>query len=140
MAMTARVQAAQTVVNAYLDQPLDYSIHDCGRMAGLLLREAGLSPRLARFGRYRTAAGAVKAIRKQGYTDLPEVLDAMGLERIPLSKALTADLICCPGKGLMALAIVLGNGNFLAFAEDAVCRVGKLTNLDGVIAWRVPHG
>lgn len=136
--MLARVRAAQATVDAFRDKPLKWGQTDCGRLAGFVLREMGHSPRLARFGRYSSPAGALKALRGQKFNDLPDVLDAMGLDRIPPAMALPGDILGVPGEGMTALAVVLGNNNAIAFAEDQVCRIGKIKVFDGVSAWRVP--
>jgi hypothetical protein len=136
--MLARVAATQKVVDAYLNQPLVWGKRDCGRMAGMMLREMGHSPRLNRFGSYKTAAGAMKALRSQKFKDLPDVLFDLGLEEIGLARTLPGDIMAVPGEGMTALGIVIGNGRALFFAPDCVCRIGQLNKLDVARAWRVP--
>ena len=136
--MQSRVQATQKVVDAYLNKPLAWGKYDCGRMAGMMLREMGHPPKLTRFGQYGTAAGALKAMRKQGFNDLPDVLVDRGLQEIGMARALPGDIMAVPGEGMTALGVVIGNGRALFFAPDCVCRVGQLNKLDVARVWRVP--
>lgn len=135
--MNQRKAAAQATLDAFKDKALVWGKTDCGRLAGALLREMGRSPRLTRFGPYKTPAGALKAMKKAGFDDLPDVLDDMGFRRIPLAMVLVGDLIGLPGDGMTALSVAMGNRKILGFAEDGVCRVGKLVAIDRATAWRV---
>jgi hypothetical protein len=136
--MYDRVEATQKVVDHFLDKPLEWGKHDCGRMAGMMLREMGHSPKLTRFGQYRTAAGALLAMKRQKFNDLPDVLVDLGLQEIALARALPGDIMAVPGEGMTALGVVVGNGRALFFAPDCVCRVGQLNKLDVARVWRVP--
>ena len=79
-----------------------------------------MSAPLSRFGRYSTAQGAQRALRRRGYADLAAVVDDMGLLRIPPAAALPGDLVALQAADLpVTLAVVLGHSRVLGFHEGA---------------------
>ncbi len=131
-----RVAAAQATHDRFYGQDFVWGQVDCARLAAHVLRELGVSAPLSRFGRYTTALGATKALRKRGFSDLGDVLDDMGLLRIPPSMALPGDIIGLEGEGIMlALTVALGNGRVLGFYED-VAKAVVMQPLTYAFAWR----
>jgi len=135
-----RRDAAQATLKRFGGRTIDYVSVDCGRMAAFLLRQMGVSPRWQRFSGYRSEFGARKALLKAGFSDLPAVLDDLGLVRTEFGKARVGDLIGFPDEhDWTALGVAMGNGWFLAAGPDHVFRVGELPAAlkDRVLAWRV---
>jgi hypothetical protein len=114
-----RVQAAQSTLDLYLGKPLEWGRFDCARMAAHTLKALGRKAPLARFGAYSSAVGAIRALRRAGFTDLGQAVDSFGLLRIPPASALPADIIGLAAEDLpMSLAVALSNGRVLGFHAD----------------------
>lgn len=134
-----RVAAAQSTLDAYRDRPLVWGAHDCARLAAHALRQLGLPTPLAKFGRYSTAMGAARALKRRGFNDLGEVLDEMGFPRIPPAASLPADIfgLLAEGGGV-ALAVALSNGRAVGFLDlDGRAVAGVIQPHDYLAAWRV---
>jgi hypothetical protein len=137
MEMVVRAQVVQAVVDDYLNKPLVWGTRDCGQMAARVMIGLGVRPGISKFGKYRSPAAALKALKKNGFKDISDVLDAK-LERIAVARARPGDLLGVPGEGMTALAVVVGNGKALAFAPDCIARIGQLVVHKEAVAWRVP--
>lgn len=150
-ALAKRVEAVQTVLARFEKQPLAWGRFDCGRLAVAMLRAMGHKVRLSQFGQFSTEAGALAAIQRKGFNDLPEILDSWGLPRIAPAAALPGDLIGflpqvnpqtgAPASPFTSLAVFIGNGRILGF-HDAVglCVVMQPDFLSAErppIAWRL---
>lgn len=121
MSLDRRVAAAQATLDAFRDQPFKWGERDCFRMAAHCLRGLGHNVRLVRFGRYSTAGGAWRALQRNGYSDVVDVLDEMMFPRIPPAAAVAGDILGFrhPAQGLITgLAVHIGNHRVLAFLED----------------------
>ena len=97
-----------------------------------------------RGGNYTTEFGAKRALKRAKLTGLDHWLDDIGLERIPASAALPADIVGLrhpDQNGWAALTVALGNGRLLGFAiDDGLCHVlapDFLTPDLDVQGWRV---
>ncbi len=140
--LTDRVAAAQATVDAYNNETLVWGRRDCARMAAHALKGLGHKPPLARFGFYRSAAGAVRALRRQGFGDLAEVMDSLGLPRVAQAATLPGDVVGFrhPDQPMgVALGVALGNGRVLLFLEDGRAHVVSPNMGDPAIeylAWR----
>jgi len=124
--MLRRVAAAQAAVDAYSGMAMRWGKRECCRLAALVLKGLGHDARMSRFGFYSTAQGAQRAIMRQGFKDLAEVMDDLGFARIAQAAALPGDILgMMSGEPIMpiGLAVALGNGRVLAFLEDRVCHV-----------------
>lgn len=133
-----RVEAAQAALDAYLNRELQWGEADCARLAAHTLRHLGVATPLAKFGRYTTAAGAMRALKRRGFADLAEVMDSLGRVRIPPAAALPADIVALPAEdGFVALTVALGNGRLLGFYSrpDGV-RCSVLQPESFLTAWR----
>jgi len=138
IAMIRRQQAAQAAVNRFKGEPLIFGKNDCVRMAALVLRKMGRRPQLGKAGSYSSAIGAAHALKRAGYDNLAEALDALGLQRIPPAAALVADLVMLPADGPFggALTVAVGNGRVLGYHE-AVDTAEILHPVAFVSAWRL---
>lgn len=120
-AMVARVAATQRIVDEWRYRPFAWGVADCGRLAAAMLTALGHSPRLARFGYYRSAAGAARSLRRRGFSDVGGVLDDLGLTRIPQASALPGDLVGFRQVELgqdLAVSVAVGNGRVLGFMDN----------------------
>lgn len=134
--MVRRVEAAQATVDRFRDARWRWSSNDCARMAAFTLRKLGYRPPMPKAGSYRSALGAVRALRAAGFESLAAALDGMGLPRIAPAAALPGDILLLPSPDAVgALAVALGNGRVLCWHEDmegaVVC---ELVHADA--AWR----
>jgi len=142
-----RVAAAQSAVDRFNNAELIWGRQDCARLAAHVLRELGHNAALARFGDYRSAGGAARALKRRGFADLAAVMDGFGLPRIPPASALPGDVLGFghddQSFGLselrVTLAVALGNGRILGFLENLRCHVvtPDLAQDADYFAWRV---
>lgn len=136
-----RRDAAQAALDRFQGRPLVWGRDDCIRLAAFALRKMKRRVSLAKAGEIRSAAGALRALRRTGFADLAAAVDAQGLMRIPPAAALPADLIGLPtdeeGFGY-ALTVCVGNGRVLGF-QTGVCGVmqPRPEGLLNAVAWRV---
>jgi hypothetical protein len=118
--LVLRVAAAEAAVQEFLNQPLQYGRRDCARMAAFVLKRLGYHVSLARAGRYTTALGGVRALRRLGYDSLEAALDGFGMARIPLAAALPADIIAVPSEDRWpALWIALSGNRALGWHQSS---------------------
>lgn len=112
-----------TEISAELEfKPLVWSSTDCGKMTLKALRAAGRRIRISKFGPYGDEAGARAALEGQGYADLPDILEELGLEPIAPASRLPADLIGFPvPDGLTAMGLACDNGAVLALHQASGC-------------------
>ena len=89
--------------------PFEWGTHDCALFAaGAVKAQTGKDPARGLRGRYSTAAGAMKHLRKLGY-DRIEDLAAERLEEISPAFAQVGDLAVLDGDGeIGALGVVQG--------------------------------
>lgn len=138
MTLQARREAFAKTVAYYEGRPLVWGRTDCSRIIARHLRHMGHKPTLAKAGSYSSLVGAVRALKRTGFASLPEAIDGMGLQRIPPSAALIADILALPGDGdLHALQIVAGNGRVWGHHVDSDVPCFIQPTLDVAIAWRV---
>ena len=124
--MLKRVAVAQACVAKFDGQAFAWGECDCARLAAFALQGLGYKPSYARFGRYRSALGARRALRREGFADTTDWIDSIhGLARIAPAAALPGDIVGLPGEeGWTALTVALGNGRLLGFhLEAAGCAV-----------------
>ncbi|WP_230770713.1 DUF6950 family protein [Sphingomonas sp. Leaf4] len=117
--MIRRQQATQAAVDRFQGKPFEWGRYDCVRLAAFMLREMGHRPGLGRAGSYKTAKGAVGALRRAGYATLAEAMDGLGLQRIPPAAALPGDIVMVPSDGAWSgsLMVAVGNGRTIGWAE-----------------------
>jgi len=144
MDLVRRVEIAQAVFDRFHNRPLRFCRCDCVRMfryAMQLARGADPAPRLQ-----YTERNALSVLRRRGWADLAEALDAHGLQRIPLAMHLPADLVLIPSEmrngehDVGALGVCLGNDRALAFLdleEGAGPRAYAAPVQPATVCWRL---
>lgn len=142
-AMVKRVAAAQATIDAFNGRLFRWGSHDCGRLVAHTLRGLGVNPKLTRFGRYTSALGATRAIRKLGFADMAEVIDAFAFPRIAPAQMLPGDIAGYrhPTQEMsVSLVIAVGGARVLGFMEeDLTCHIFAPTyGVEGAdyLAWR----
>lgn len=90
--------------------------------------------------RTMAALDGARHLRKLGFETLIEAVDALGLPRIPVARAMAADIIALPTTHrLGALGVFMGNRNVLGYHEDSPnAEVFELR--EAVCAWRAIGG
>lgn len=114
---------------------------DCARLLQTHLRNSGHeAPGMPR---YRSALGARRALRRMGHAGLPELLDSLGLERIPAARMLPGDVAWLPGDpavegdaGLGTIVILVGR-KAMGWHGDGGPGV-EMTVKQWGPAWRLP--
>lgn len=135
--MIRRVAAAQATLDKYKGHPFHFGSRDCAQLVAFHLRKMGHKPKLAKAGRYSSALGAKKALKRLGFETLAEAMDANGFERIPPAAAIVGDVIEMPGlEGPGALTVCMGNGRVVGYHQDAIGAV-VLQPVQTIAAWRV---
>lgn len=117
--LVRRVAAAQAIHDRVRGRPYRLATMDCGKMVGLHLRRLGYQIEMPKVGDYKTAAGAVKWLKKRGFSSLEARLDDL-LPQISPASAIVGDVLALEGTdALAALVIHLGQGQYLGFHEDS---------------------
>lgn len=116
------------------------------------LQAMGFDDPLAPFGKYSTELGAVRVMKKSGFSDLAAAMDSLGFERIAPLEAWPCDIIALEGEpgdlGYWLLGVALGDNKMLGFvhhdgrdfADTAdLFDLGRngLTAGKRILAWRV---
>lgn len=134
--LLAQRDAAQATLDQFIGKPIEWGRYDCAKMVIFHLRQLGVSLSIAKAGRYSTAIGAVRALKRLGFTTLAEVLDDRGLMRISPASRIAGDIIEMPGdEGPGALSICVGNGRVFGYHESLV-GADVLQPLEMLAAWR----
>lgn len=111
---------------------------DCAMLAAFHLKRFGW--KLPKFERYRTVEQGREQMARIGASNMAELLDVIGLERIPPARALTGDMLFMPGEGefadLGALVIASGPDTVKGFFGDQDGLVTMRANLV-TAAWSV---
>lgn len=125
---------------AFAGAPFAWGKHDCVRLAAHALRGLGYKPRLSRAGRYSTALGAMKALKRTGFACIEDALDDLGLARLPWTYALPGDVVALPsGQEMRALGVVISHAHVLAFSPfDGLCSLATPSADDIVQLWSAP--
>lgn len=136
--MLKRQAAVQACMDRFAGLSVEPGVRDCGRLAAHVLHGMGRSAKLLNASRHKTWAGALRYLAKAGFADLPALIDAMGLERIPPAAALPGDLIAMPSDDAFgcSLAVALDNGRILGL-NAATNRIEPMIPHLFVCAWRV---
>ena len=96
-------------------KPFVWGKHDCALFgAGWVQLQTGKDPARGLRGRYSTAAGAFKHLRKLGYDNIGDLVADQGLEEIMPAFAQFGDLAVLEGDGeIGALGGVQGEGIYV---------------------------
>lgn len=128
-------QAAQACIDRFSGKPYEPGKRDCAILAAHLLHQYGHPVPIMKGLKYKTEAGAMRALKQTGHVDLVAAMDALGLERIAPASARTGDIIGMPCDGLWgcALTVAVGNGRVFGFL-DGIAQVQIPSAF--VAAWR----
>lgn len=136
--MLRRQAAVQACMDRFDGLTIEPGVRDCGKLAAHALHKQGRSAKLLNGSRHKTWAGATKYLRQNDFATLMDLIDAMGLERIPPAAALPGDLIAMPSDDAFgcSLAVALDNGRILGL-NAATNRIEPMVPHLFVCAWRV---
>lgn len=137
--MLKRQAATQACMDRFAGLSVLPGRRDCGKLAAHALHRMGRSAKLLNGSRHTTWAGAVKYLRGKGFASLMDLVDAMGLQRIPPAAALPGDLIAMPTDDEAfgcSLAVALDNGRILGL-NPATGLIEPMIPHQFVCAWRV---
>lgn len=138
-AMLKRAKAVQSCMDRFAFKTVEPGVRDCGKLGAHALHGMGRSAKLLNGWKGKSWASAIRYLKANGFASLVELVDAMGLERIPPASALPGDLIAMPtdadGFGC-SLAVALDNGRVLAL-NPATGLIEPMIPHLFVCAWRV---
>jgi hypothetical protein len=128
-------QAAQACIDRFSGKAYEPGKRDCAVLAAHLLHQYGIAVPVMKGLKYSTETGAVRALKRTGFADLIEAVDALGLQRIAPAAARTGDLVGVPCEGPWgcALTVAVGNGRLFGF-HSGFCQVVQPSEF--VAAWR----
>lgn len=137
--MLKRAAATQACMDRFAFQPVEPGKRDCGKLAAHALHKMGRSAKPLNGWRGNNWPSAVRYIREQGFKDLVDLMDGLGLERIPPAAALPGDIVALPsdaeGFGC-SLTVALDNGRVLGLNLESGLIEPMIPRLF-VCAWRV---
>lgn len=113
------------------------SNRDCVKLIAHCLHQQGIATPKLKGLKYTTFPAGLKALRKLGFKDLVEAVDDLGLEPIPLARALPGHIIAVPCDEPevwgAAMGVCVGQREAFGFFEG----VGQSVMLtDCIKAWR----
>lgn len=119
-------------------KPYAWGEHDCAMFAaGAVLAMTGIDPVPEFRGRYRTAAGSVRALRRHGAGTLLQTMDAK-FERVGIGFARRGDLAWLDGSvGVVAGPFALFVGAIVDDAEQEQAGLIRAPRAAWQAAWRV---
>lgn len=127
-----RMQAAERVVAAHMAQPFVWGERDCAVVAADMVRELTGAAPVENWPRYKTARGAMRAVKQLGYDNLVDAVTAHltviegGIERR------IGDIVGIQSEeeGTPSLAVFLGF-NAVMVPVEGMFRRADLTYWDG---------
>lgn len=138
--MLKRAAATQACMDRFAYKPVEPGVRDCGKLTAHALHKQGRSAKLLNASGHRTWTGALTYLKRTGFASLADLIDAIGMERIPPAAALPGDIIALPaaeGDGFgCSLAVALDNGRVLALNPQSGQIEPMIPHLF-VCAWRV---
>lgn len=133
-----RHAAIEATMARFRGRPFAWGKVDCAKVAAFHLKKMGFKISISKAGSYSSALGAQRAIVRMGYDTIPELLDGLGLTRIPYSRLLLGDLVVADGHdGIAAIGIYASNGHVLGFHEDHLDQGLVAVDLKPDFAWSV---
>ena len=135
-----RRDAVEAVRARFIGKSYDPRAHrDCVRMAAHAARQMGHRISILKGIAYKTEAGALKAMRKLGFRDLVEAVDATGLLRIAPAMALPADILAFPADDAFGccLYVYAGNGKAHGYLDGHGIGVTVTLSQPAIAAWRL---
>lgn len=102
----------------YRDRPFAWGKVDCAKVVAYHLKQLGYPIRISSIGSYTSALSAKRRLAAQGYANLGEMADGIGLTRIPYARMLLGDVVELEGDDpIGSLFLYAGNGNIFGFHE-----------------------
>jgi hypothetical protein len=132
-----RTAATLATQARFADKPFDWSKSaTCIHLVRFHAAQMGY--KLPVVPKFRTALGAMKALKKTGFDSLPDLLDAYFV-RVPPAMLRVGDVMAIPGTDSFdALVIRGGIDKFLGWHEDAAgCTVVRVPLDKATGAWRL---
>lgn len=132
-----RKRATAETMERYRDVPFDWaSGATCMHMAVFHMRRMGHRP--PALPRFRSAAGARKALDERGFASVSDALDSV-LHRIAPSMMWLGDLAVVEGsEGLESIMVCTGPQALLGWLPDGTRMMAQIGGIDQVTgAWRV---
>lgn len=135
----ARVAVANACLAQFEGREHEYGKADCLRLAASCLKRMGHQVPLAKIGFYKTEIGALRTLKRLGFANMIEAMDAQGFPRIAPSKAWPADIvaIAAPEPWVGSLAVKLAGAGLLGSMEGYPFAAIDPTVHIPVAAWRV---
>jgi hypothetical protein len=134
----SKAKAAQACIDRFAGKPYEPGKkRDCGRLVCHHLHHLGISVPFLKGHNWTSEAGAFRALRKMGFDQLSQAVDAAGFARIAPARAMVGDIVALPATNPAwdcVLTVAVGNGRVLGF-YDGRCQV--VTPKEYVTAWRV---
>lgn len=112
----------EAVAAKYNGRPMALGSDDCVHMVAFGLKELGLKISLLKYGSYETEAGARRALKKAGFTNLTEAVSAQGFVKLDApALAWPGDIIAMKSEdgGDVALAFMASGGRAFGFWNGA---------------------
>ncbi len=133
--MIRRQEAVRATMNKYRARPFNWkSKSTCLHMARFhLLRMGRKPPPLPQIGSLLTAK---KALKERGWSNVADMLDAIGLERIAPASMLLGDLAMLESEDGMGAIVVSTGGKAIGWHDDEASMV-VMEPLIIAAAWRV---
>lgn len=136
--MERRRRAVQATAEKFGGVPFAWGSHDCAAMVSFHLAKAGhpLGDHKAA-GSYSTAIGAQRAIKRIGFDNLSDLLDAR-FPRIPAAFARLGDLVAFEADHPVgAIGIHLGNASVMVYSEEDETGPIQARIVKAEAAWRI---
>lgn len=130
-------KAAQACIDRFNGKSYEPGKRDCAILVCHALHHAGRSVPFLKGKTWTSEAGALKLLRRLGFTGLAEAVDAAGLERIAPASARVGDIVAMPASNPAwdcVLTVCVGNGRVLGFIEG---RAAVVQPKAYITAWRV---
>lgn len=115
-----RKQAADAVIEKYINQELKLGKLDCVNMAQTVCDALNIKTVLTDVEtNYKTELGAAKFLKKQGFENLADAVDACGFERIAPAYAMPSDILAVENEAIggYSLMVAISNGQAIGFVE-----------------------
>jgi hypothetical protein len=129
--------ATERTVAKYRARPFDWDGATCIHLARTQLRNMGHRP--PRIPRFYSIIGARRSLKQAGASSIVELIDNLGLERIPPAMMLIGDLAVLPGDEGFDSVVVCAGGALIGWTEDHHDGVMNLHDAlpNVVAAWRL---
>ena len=114
--LVRRARATEKTLAKYRFRPFDWRGATCIHLARTQMRNMGHRP--PPIPRFWSIIGARRALADRGLECVADLLDQIGLPRIPPGMMLVGDLAAVPGQAGMDAIFVNAGGKLLGWRED----------------------